>query len=138
MISVFIDTNVLMDFLFRREPFYPDVEVILAMVEEKEIIAYTDALSLANCNYFLTKEISPAAAKKKLQQLRRILRICEMTESSADLSILSDARWSDFEDALHYFSAKSSGVETIITRNKKDFQGSELPLYTPEEFLKRR
>ena len=42
----------------------------------------------------------------------------------------------DFEDAIQYEIAKENQQEIIITRNTKDFRKSDVPVFTPEEYLK--
>ena len=42
----------------------------------------------------------------------------------------------DFEDALQNFSAQNEkGINTIITRNIKDYKTSKLSVMTPDTFL---
>ncbi len=47
-----------------------------------------------------------------------------------------NSSFSDFEDALQYFSATASNCDIIITRNAKDFRQSLLPIMSADEFLK--
>ncbi len=48
-------------------------------------------------------------------------------------SLCSD--FQDFEDAMQYHSALRANADIIITRNKKDFSASKIPVFTPQEFL---
>lgn len=41
----------------------------------------------------------------------------------------------DLEDAMQYYSAISSKVDVVLTRNKKDFVEANVPVMTPDEFL---
>ncbi|MBQ8956989.1 MAG: hypothetical protein IJ057_00585 [Bacteroidales bacterium] len=50
-------------------------------------------------------------------------------------SVAMSFEFTDFEDAMQYFSEKKWGADMIITRNKKDFQKSQLPVYEPKEYL---
>ena len=51
---------------------------------------------------------------------------------------LSDDNFPDFEDGLQYYSAIENQIEIIITRNKKDFKNSKIPVLTAKEFLARK
>jgi len=48
---------------------------------------------------------------------------------------LSDTNFTDFEDGLQYYSAIENEIDVIITRNKKDFKNSKIPVLTAKEFL---
>ncbi len=43
----------------------------------------------------------------------------------------------DFEDAVVHEAGKNVKVEAIVTRNPKDFKKGTLPVYSPEELLKK-
>ena len=58
--------------------------------------------------------------------------------SAVDASVVRqalDSAFTDFEDALQHFSAKTVDADCIVTRNKKDFDCSEIPVYELDEFM---
>jgi len=63
-----------------------------------------------------------------------LLRICSIDEKIIDLALSSD--FEDFEDAIQYYTAVENNIDCFVTRNKKDFRKSKIPVHTAEEYLK--
>ena len=83
--------------------------------------------------YILEHEVNKNAAYEVLNGLAKTVRIGEINQAIFDYAL--KAQWNDFEDALHYFCAINLKCDGIISRNKKDFKKSELPVYEPDEFV---
>ena len=130
--KIFIDTNVLIDLLYKREG-YEQAGKILALSQNSQYVLYTSVLSIANLAYILRKVLKGQALYQALNKLSKRLNISPMTQESFEKALSLEA--SDFEDALQYYSALQAECEMIITRNKKDFQFSEIAVYSPDEFL---
>ncbi len=131
--KLFWDTNVMLDFLGEREPFYISAAKIATLADKREIKVFVSAISYTTISYFLTKYEGLEKTKDKLRKFKVISEICELDELIIEKGLNSD--FSDFEDSLQYFSALRSECDIIITRNGKDFKKSELPVMTPDEFL---
>ncbi len=133
MTRVFIDTNVILDFLGEREPFYDPIAKIATLAEKNKLIMVVSPISFATVNYFLSKFENPKTAREKLRKFKIISEICRIDEHTVEKAL--NASIQDFEDALQYFSATESECEIIITRNGKDFKKSLIPVMTANEFL---
>jgi predicted nucleic acid-binding protein len=131
---IFVDTNVMLDLLGEREPFYAPIAKIATLAEKKNLTMVVSPISFATVNYFLSKYESPKIAREKLRKFKILCEICSMDEQTVEKGLNTSIK--DFEDALQYFSATESGCEIIITRNGKDFKHSLLPVMTASEFLK--
>ncbi len=131
--KLFLDTNVLMDLLSERHPFYTDIARIATLSEEGVIEIVASALSFATMSYFLTKFEGAEMAKEKLRKLRIICPAFSFDESIVDKGLNSS--FTDIEDAFQYFSAIQAKATYLITRNAKDFKKPELTIMTPIEFL---
>lgn len=131
--KVFLDTNVMLDFLGERNIFFKPAESIVNLVELGRLSICVSALSFATCNYFLGKEFGLSIAKEKISKFKIISEIIALDEVIIEKSLTSN--FSDFEDGLQYFSALKANCDYIITRNSKDFKNSEIPFLTPTEFL---
>ncbi|MBN1986401.1 MAG: PIN domain-containing protein [Prolixibacteraceae bacterium] len=131
---LFIDTNIVLDLLGERKPFYEQAAQIATLADKGEIELIVSALSFATVNYVLTKYENAASSKNKLRQFKIISRICGLSEQIINKGL--NSKFPDFEDALQYFSAVESKCNVLITRNGKDFKLSQIPVLTPEEFLK--
>lgn len=133
MTKLFIDTNVIMDILAKREPFFNDAAKLVALAENKEIILAAASLSFVNVFYILSKSISNRQLIEALIKFRIVCEVTSVDEMTIDKSLHSG--FSDFEDAVQYHSALAHQSDIFITRNKKDFKKIEIPLMTPTEFL---
>ena len=136
MMKVFLDTNIVIDLLAKREPFYNHAAQIFSLADKMKIQLYVSALTFANTNYILLKERKPEEAKSILRKLKLIVNIISLDDKIIGLS-LNDTDFRDYEDAIQYYSAIENGIETIITRNLKDFQKSKIPVLTAEQYLQR-
>jgi predicted nucleic acid-binding protein len=134
MRRIFIDTNIILDLLGNREPFYLAAAQLATLADKKQIILVASSLSFANANYVLSKFESPQIAIEKLRRFRIICEIGDLNEEVLDKGLASSFK--DFEDALQYHSALQSNCEIIISRNTKDFKKPAIPIMTAEEFLK--
>lgn len=131
--KIFIDTNIMLDLLGEREPFYTSIAVIATLAERKEVIMVVSPLSFAKVNYFLSKFENASIAREKLRKFKILSEICSLDTQTVEKALNSSMQ--DFEDALQYFSATESNCDIIITRNGKDFKQAHLPVMTADEFL---
>ena len=133
--KVFLDTNILLDYLLKRQPFYDSVKKIFDMCLFK-IDGYVTPHSLIDIFYMLSERTD--ATIEKCQEIILKLRDVLFIIPETDERVLSAARnnsFDDFEDSMQNESALIAGVDYIITRNKKDFKNSTIAVVTPEEFL---
>lgn len=136
MKSLFLDTNIVIDLLAKREPFYQSATQLFSLADRQELQLCVSALTFANTNYILLRERKPEEAKLILRKLKLIVKVISLDDKIIGLS-LNDSDFRDYEDALQYYSALENGDDIIITRNLKDFQKSKIPVLTAEQFLQR-
>ncbi|WP_305046549.1 PIN domain-containing protein [Geoalkalibacter sp.] len=133
---VFIDTDIILDLLSRREPFYPAAAALFSLAERGEVRACVSSLCFANLFYILRKELSaPRAIKvlKKLQQIVTVLPVDNLIVSQA-----LDSGFRDFEDALQYHAVLAAAIPCLVTRNGRNYPNPEIPVLSAEEFLAQR
>lgn len=131
---VFLDTNVMLDLLGERQPFYDDIAKIATLSEKGILTIVVSPISFATVNYFITKFENRKSAREKLRKFKILCQVATIHEQTVEKGLNSEFK--DFEDALQYFSATESNCEIIISRNAKDFKSSSLPVMTSKEFLK--
>jgi len=131
---VFLDTNIILDLLGEREPFYHSIAQIATLADQKKIQLIASPISFATVNYFLTKYDGVSIAKEKLRKFKVLCEISKLDETIVEKGLNSN--FEDFEDSLQYFCAVDSGSEIIITRNAKDFKNALIPVMSAEEFIK--
>jgi predicted nucleic acid-binding protein len=132
-VKLFLDTNVMLDLLAKREPFFESAARIVSLADKNRVDVYVSALSYTTADYFLKKTLSPSKSIESLRKFKTVSNIVSLDEFIIERSLNSD--FSDFGDALQYNSAVKAGCNYIITRNVKDFKKSELPVLTPDDFL---
>jgi predicted nucleic acid-binding protein len=134
MKSVLLDTDVLLDFYLDRKPFSDDSLQLLLKCEQKQCRAFITPLIVANTYYILRRHATHNFVVERLQILLNIITVLTMDQKQVFAAL--DSKFTDFEDALQYFSAiQSNKVDAIITRNTKDFKQSKIPVFSPQEFL---
>ena len=133
MNKLFVDTDVILDLLVHRIPHYHFSAVLFTLAEMKKLDLYTSPLIMANTFYILRKQIGIEEAKKALRKLRILLHIIDSSESVVDKALNSD--FSDYEDAIQYYTALEHGISVILTRNLKDYKNASIIVQTPEAFL---
>lgn len=134
MKKIFIDTNIVIDLLARREPFFEEAAELFSLADKKQVELSASSLTIANTSYVLLRKMNPNKVKSVLRKLRLILKILPLDDKIIGLA-LNDETFSDFEDGLHYFTAIENGQELIITRNLNDFKPSKLPTMTAKQFI---
>jgi len=134
MKKIFIDTNIVIDLLSRREPFYNEAANLFSLADKKIIELNISSLTIANTSYTLLRHTNSASAKEILRKLRLIINILPLDDKIIGIA-LNDNSFDDFEDGLQYFTAIENSQDLIITRNLKDFKNSSLPVMTARQFL---
>ena len=134
MKQVFLDTNVIIDFLANRKPFSVAAAGIFNFAVLGKIKIYISAVSCNNIYYILRQSFSNTETIKLLDELCEMTEIADVTKTVIKKSLKSELR--DFEDAIQYNCALSlNKIDFIVTRDTKDFRKSILPIMNPEEAL---
>jgi predicted nucleic acid-binding protein len=132
MNSLFIDSDIIID-LFAQRKHFMEAAGLMAVIADKKVSGFTTPLVLANVDYIITKYSNRKKSKLAIKALRKSLSILPMDGEIVDMALESD--FSDFEDALQYYSAEKQGIDFIITRNKKDYAKGRIKALTAQEFI---
>lgn len=134
MKKVFVDTNIVIDLLAKREPFYEEAAGLFSLADQNIISLSVSAITIVNTNYIILKQTDSARAKEILRKLGLIVQILPLNDKIIGIA-LNDNSFSDFEDGLQYFTAIANNQDVLVTRNLKDFKASELPVMTAKQFI---
>ena len=134
MKKLFVDTNIIIDLLSHREPFYDESAELFSLADQKIIELNISSLTIANTSYTLLRQTDSAKTKEILRKLRLIVNTLPLNDKIIGVA-LNDDSFTDFEDGLQYFTAIENNQDLIITRNLKDFKESKLPVMTARQFL---
>jgi len=132
--KLFLDTNVMLDLLGERAPFYEAIAKIATIADKGKIKLIVSTLSYSTVFYLLSKFENNEIVKNKLRKFRVICDTSDLTDKIINKGLTS--KFTDFEDALQYHCALKMDCNILITRNEKDFKESDIPVMTPEEYLK--
>ena len=135
MTKLFLDTNIVIDLLDKREPFCYDAVRLFTMAYNKKVQLLVSPMTYATASFLLRKH-GTEEVRRLLNNFRLLSRVTTANERTVDESLVS--QFADFEDALQYYSALTAKAEAIITRNKKDFANSKIPVMTAGEYLAAR
>ena len=132
MKTIFLDTNIVIDFLADRKPFSLLAAKLFNFTLSGKVKIYISAVSYNNIYYILRQFLSNTETIKLLDELSEMTEIADVTKSIIKKSLKTDFK--DFEDAIQYNCALSvTKIDFIVTRDTKDFKKSTLSVMTPEE-----
>jgi predicted nucleic acid-binding protein len=106
---------------------------IMSLADRGLIRIFVSALSYATASFILRKYNKELDIISEFSKFMKITTATLVDSSMVEQSVKS--KFKDFEDALQYFSAKHENIDYIITRNKKDFAVSDIPVFEPQEFV---
>ena len=131
---ILIDTNVLLDYILTREPFYEDAKRIISICVDGKVKGCIAAHSISNMFFILRKDYSAKERREVLFNLCSIFDI-EGIDRGKLISALQNEDFLDFEDCLQMECAKAYNAKYIITRNLSDYKTSEIQAILPQDYL---
>jgi predicted nucleic acid-binding protein len=135
MDKVLIDTDVILDFFFDRQPYAEYSAQVIGLCETNKIKGFVTPVIYSNVYYLLRRT---ARHDKVIDNLKQLLGIADVL--AMDKEVVANALnsgFKDFEDSLQNFAAMKHGaIDVILTRNLKDFSKSEIGVLTPESYIK--
>lgn len=135
MDKVLIDTDVILDFFFDRQPFAEYSAQVIGLCETNKITGYVTPVIYSNVYYLLRQTARHDKVIKNLKQLLMISDVLSMDKEVVSHALNSGFK--DFEDGLQHFAAMKNGeIDVILTRNLNDFSKSEIGVLTPESYIK--
>lgn len=135
---VILDTNVVVDVLQRREPWFQDVSVIFLAIANKRVIGCLTAKQIADLHFFSRKQFKGEenVDDRARQVIGKLLTLFELIDTlSIDCKNALGIKNGDYEDAMLIESAARAGVDCIVTRNPAHYKASPIRVYAPDEFV---
>jgi hypothetical protein len=130
---ILVDLNIILDVLYKREPFYELSARVLSLIESGQVAGFIASHSLPTLFYLLEKDKAVKNAKTVITHLLQFLNVAPVDQQTIEQALNLDYR--DFEDAIQMSSALQCKADYLITRNTKDFNPPLLPVMQPVEFL---
>ena len=132
--TVLLDTNVLLDFILKRAPFFDDSRIILIAIANKRINAVISAQAISDMFYILRKTYTNKERRDILLWLTELIDIIEIDKNTV-ITALKDDTFPDFEDYIQTLCAEKVDAKLIISRNIKDFQNSNIKCISPRDLI---
>jgi predicted nucleic acid-binding protein len=132
--QVLLDTNVVMDYLVKREPFLEDAERVILLIVNKKVDGFVSAHTICDLIYILRKYLEQEGIREVLVGLCSIFTVINVDKIKL-LAALQNNLFNDIEDCLQMECAKAAGVDYIVTRNINDYKYSTIPVIAPKKFL---
>ncbi len=128
-----IDTNVILDVIMGRDPFFADSSLVLDRAERGDFVAWVCATTITTIFYLARRHLGSKVALDRIRDLTAICSVAPVNQAVIHSAL--HGRFIDFEDAVLHDSAVLAGAECIITRNEADFRESSLLIFSPSQFL---
>jgi predicted nucleic acid-binding protein len=132
-VKILIDTNVVLDLILERQPFVEDAILLFEQIEQGKLEGYIAATTITNIFYIIRKAEGREVAIAAVNRLLIGLQFCVVDRQTVETALKLGLK--DFEDSIQLACAKLSQLDGIVTRDRKDFVGSDLPIYSPTELL---
>ena len=133
MDSVFVDTDIALDLLSERVPYYQAAAKLFTLGDRGKIKIFTSAVSFNNINYLLTKQFNASESRRILSSFKVLVKILAVDGKIIDLAL--NSKFSDLEDAIQYFTAIENGIEILLTRNSKDYKQARIAILSADAYI---
>jgi len=134
--KILLDTNIVLDFLLRREPFFRDADTLFESIAQGAIDGYVTATTLTDIFYIARRQTqSLVRARQAIATILLALSVCPIDRAVVQRAL--DSELDDFEDAVQIYGAVAQNLDGIVTRNGQDFDGSPIAVYTCSQLLQR-
>jgi predicted nucleic acid-binding protein len=132
-VKILIDTNVVLDLLLEREPFVETAIALFDQIEQGNLEGAIAATTITNIFYIIRKAEGREVALDAINRLLIGLQFCAVDRQTVETALSLGLK--DFEDSIQLACATLNQLDAIVTRDRKDFIGSNLPIYSPTELL---
>ena len=131
--KVFLDANVILDYLTDRQPFADDAESVIEFCASEGNVGKITTLTACNAVYILAKVIGKQLAEEKIKELIDLVGLVGVAPESVSDNLA--ANHVDFEDSVQLSEAVKWSADVIVTRDKNGFRDSPIPVFTPADFI---
>ncbi len=132
--KILVDTNIVLDVMLKREPFYKSSLEILGLTKRDDVEEYVSASAITDIYYLAYRQLRDKEVVKKLmKKLLTVVSVASVSEQEIENAL--SLEWNDFEDSVQYSVAFVQEMEGIVTRNPNDYKEAKIKIWKPEELL---
>ena len=135
-LNLLIDTNVALDFILKREPFFKMSAQIISLTGNDNINEFVSATTVTDIYYIARRHLKDRKiVMDMLKDFLQTVKVANVTHREIQIALNLD--WKDFEDSIQYAVALLNGFDAIITCNMEGFDADDaVKIFTSEEFCK--
>ena len=133
MKKIFVDTNIVLDLLSKRADFYKASQDLFTYAIDNKITLVVSTLTFANTHYILKQQLKISKVRSALRKFKALVEVAPFDDKILEFAL--EEEFKDFEDGIQYYIALENSCDAIITRNKKDFKRSTIPVLNASEFV---
>ena len=133
--TILVDTNVALDILLNRQPWYAAAAVIFNLSKQRLVTAYLSATPVTDLFFLAKKDLGKSAARAAILRLLQVFSPATVTGGHIRQAL--QLEWDDFEDSVQFTVGESLSADFIVTRNTADFSSSSIEAVTPDQFIHR-
>lgn len=134
--KLLIDTNIVLDVLLKREPFFEDGIKVMKLAGRDDVQEYISASAITDIYYIANRMLkNKQTVRNLIEKLLKVISIASVSEEEIKMAFALE--WNDFEDSVQYSVAVMGEMDGLVTRNPNDFKQSEIPIWLPEQILEK-
>lgn len=131
---ILIDTNIVLDVMLKREPFYRMSLETLSLAKRDDVEEYISASAVTDIYYLAYRQLRDKGIVKKL--MKELLTVVSVAHvSGQEIENALSLEWNDFEDSVQYSVAYLQEMDGIVTRNPNDYKEAKIKVWKPEELI---
>jgi predicted nucleic acid-binding protein len=132
--KVYFDTNIVVDILLKREPFFGTSYEMLTKIAKGYAEGFIGANAVVDIFYIVNKNLKNY--DETINSIFDVLEILSLVDTTAqDIFNAKHINMPDYEDAVIATIALRENASYIVTRNTADYTNSPVPAITPADFL---
>lgn len=134
--KLLLDTNVVVDYLHEREPYYRKARLLMTAGRVGEFDLWITSSQVTDLIYILSEGGLRTLLPHVLEQLRGLRTFVNVyAVSDQEIDRMPAASWKDPEDSLIFESALKMRADAIVTRNQRNFESTLIKVVDCEEFF---
>lgn len=133
MRKVFLDTDVILDFLLNREPYIDEITELIERSVMNEMALCVSSLTISNLHYIISRIENKKSANSKVRKILKLLKVENVGQTTVTKAMESE--FGDCEDGIQNYCAEEADHKILVTINTRDYRKSKLAIMTPKEFL---
>lgn len=128
-LRVLVDTNVVLDQLLRRDPWYAQAQPFWLARDAGRVVAYLPSSAVTDIFYISRRQVGNDQARAAVERCLREFGLIAVYRGMLEAALAMAG--SDFEDDVQIACAQFARLDLLVTRDAKGFRHSLVPAIEP-------